>query len=534
MRQTFVFLLIGLFLNTHAQDIDVQHYKFKIELSDQSDAINGEALVKVKFLKASNQLQLDLAGLEDEKGMIVFDVTESGKKLIATQANDKLTVTGLAANKDDVKLFTIKYMGKPKDGLIISKNKFGDRTFFADNWPNRAHNWLPVNDRPDDKASFEFIVTAPEKYKVISNGFLVETKTIGSGKKQTTWQENIPSSTKIMVIGAANFAVKNIAKVTPASMGKIKEGLKPIPVTAWLYPQDSAKGAKDFANAADILQFFSEYIGPYPYQKLANVQSTTMFGGMENASAIFYDEGRIEGKGVMDDLIAHEIAHQWFGDMASEKHFSHLWLSEGFATYLTDYYFEKKYGVDSANSRLQKEREQVVRFVELSNQPVVDSASSFMELLNANSYQKGAWVLHMLRHETGDSVFQKILQAYYFNYKGKNADSRDFQAVVESVTNLNWQSFFDQWLYKPGVPVVRVQWKTDMNRLIITVKQTGKYVYEFPLTIGYLLPDGTMMHRKLRISKDEEVHNLPVTAKPTNLILDPFTKLLFKGTVSRE
>jgi aminopeptidase N len=116
MRQTFLFLLIGLSINIHAQDIDVQHYKFKIELSNQSDAINGEAIVKVKFLKQANQLQLDLAGLEDEKGMIVFDVTEQGKKLTATQANDKLTVSGLSINKGDTKTFTIKYMGSPKDG----------------------------------------------------------------------------------------------------------------------------------------------------------------------------------------------------------------------------------------------------------------------------------------------------------------------------------------------------------------------------------------------------------------------------------
>jgi aminopeptidase N len=536
MRLTLLILLTVFFVNIHAQDIDIQHYKFKIELSEQSDAINGEATVKVKFLKPSNQLQLDLAGLEDEKGMIAFDVKENGKKLTATQANDKITIAlGVAAKKGDTRIFVIRYMGTPKDGLIISKNKFGDRTFFADNWPDRAHNWIPVNDRPDDKAGFEFVVVAPEKMKVISNGVLIETKSLASNKKQTTWREDIPSPTKIMVIGAAGFAVKEIGNVMIADPGKkLKDDVKFTPVTAWIYPQDSAKGVKDFANAAEIVKFFSEYIAPYPYTKLANVQSTTMFGGMENASAIFYDENRIQGKGIIDDLIAHEIVHQWFGDMASEKNFSHLWLSEGFATYLTDYYFEKKFSLDSANRRLQREREQVVRFVELSNQPVVDSVSSLMDLLNANSYQKGAWFLHMLRHETGDSVFRKILQAYYFNYKGKNADTRDFQSIVETVTNLNWKSFFDQWLYKPGVPVLRVQWKTDMNRLIVTIKQTGKNIYEFPITVGYLLPDGTMMHRKLRVSKDEEVYNLPVTAKPTNLVLDPFTKLLFKGTVSKE
>lgn len=536
MRKILVFLLLGFYVNAQAQDIDVQHYKFKIELSNQSDAINGETAVKVKFLNAASQFQLDLAGLEDEKGMVVFDVSENGRKLTATQANDKLTITlGVAAKKGDTRIFTIRYMGTPKDGLIISRNKFGDRTFFGDNWPNRAHNWLPVNDRPDDKASFEFVVVAPEKMKVVANGVLVETKSAGSGKKQTTWRENIPLPTKIMVIGVAKFAVNETGKVMVPDPGKgLKEDLRSTPVTTWIYPQDSAKGVKDFANAVEIVKFFSEYIGPYPYAKLANVQSTTIFGGMENASAIFYDENRVQGNGNIDDLIAHEIVHQWFGDMATEKHFSHLWLSEGFATYLTDYYFEKKFGIDSANRRLQREREQVVRFTELSNHPVVDSTSPFMDLLNENSYQKGGWFLHMLRHETGDSVFRKILQAYYFNYKGKNADTRDFQNVVENVTNLNWKSFFDQWLYKPGVPVLRVQWKTDMNRLIISIKQTSKINYEFPLTIGFLLPDGTMMHRKLRVSREEEVFNLPVTAKPTNLILDPYTKLLFKGTVSRE
>jgi aminopeptidase N len=522
MRALITFLFSVMIIFTHAQNIDVQHYKFSLELSDQSDAINGEAAITIKFLSATNQFKLDLASLEDEKGMIAFDVREAGKKLVATQGNDKLTVTiDPAAKKGETRTIVIKYMGTPKDGLIISKNKFGDRTFFADNWPDRAHNWIPCNDRPDDKASFEFIVTAPGKMQVISNGELVETKMTSSGKKLTHWKESTPFPTKIMVIGAAAFVVKQYKGIN-------------LPVSSWSYPQDSMKGYKDFAPAVEVVKFFSDYIAPFPFNKLANVESTTIFGGMENGSAIFYDENRVTGEGKDEDLVAHEIAHQWFGDMASEKQYSHLWLSEGFATYLTDLFTEKKYGKDSAAKRMQKEREQVIHFVEKNNMAVVDTVSSLMNLLNPNSYQKGGWVLHMLRKETGDSLFRKVLQTYYNQYKGNNADTRDFEAVVENVTDKNWRSFFDQWLYRPGIPDIKVQWKTDSARLFVTVNQTNKDLYEFPLTIGYNLPNGQLLYKTLRIAKKSEVFEIPITVKPTNILLDPLTDLLFKGTVSKE
>ena len=528
MRQILLFVFIVGFLSSHAQGIDVQHYKFQLELSDASDAINGEATVTIKFLKPLNQFSLDLASLDGEKGMIAFDVSEKEKKLTTTQSADKLNITlGSPSKSGETRTFIIRYMGTPKDGLIISKNKFGDRTFFADNWPDRAHNWIPVNDRPDDKASFEFVVTAPSKYKVISNGELISTKSIASGKTQTHWKETTPLSTKIMVIGAADFAI--IRLTGEPTIG----GLWPL-VTAWAYRKDSAYTVKDFMQAHNIERFFSQYIAPYPYKKLANVQSTTIFGGMENASAIFYDENRITGEGKIVDLIAHEMVHQWFGNMASEKNFAHLWLSEGFATYLTNYYFEKTYGADTANKRLREEREQVIRFAEKSSTPVVDSVSSYMELLNANSYQKGGWVLHMLRREVGDTVFQNILRKYYNTYKGSNADTRDFQAVVESVTNKNWRSFFDQWLYTPGVPVVRVLWKKEKDKLTLTVKQTTKKLFEFPLTVGCQLANGQMLYRTIRVSKESELFEFPLTENPVNLLLDPFTNLLFKGTVSKE
>ena len=210
------------------------------------------------------------------------------------------------------------------------------------------------------------MVTAPVHYQVISNGRLIKETILPDNKKLTHWKEDIPLSTKVMVIGVANFAVK-----------QFEDSPKEIPVSAWVYPQDSVKGFQNYSVAPGILKFLSDYIGTYPFNKLANVQSTTIFGGMENASAIFYSEGSVSSQSV-EGLFAHEITHQWFGDMASEKSFPHLWLSEGFATYLTHIYMESKYGTDSMNKEMQIDRKQIIAFVKKSNRPVVDSVSALM------------------------------------------------------------------------------------------------------------------------------------------------------------
>jgi aminopeptidase N len=311
----YLVILFSLLALAGQAQIDVQHYKYEIELNDKSDGITGKALITVTFLEEASQVQFDLASIEEDKGMFAFQVKEGGQLLTSSHRQNVVYITlKTMAKKDDKRTFEISYMGVPKDGLIISKNKYGDRTFFADNWPNRARHWVPCKDDPSDKSTVEFIVTAPSHYRVVSNGLLVEEKQVSNDLKRTHWKEDVPVPTKVMVIGAARFAVARV------------DSNYRIPVTAWVYPQDSAKGFFDYALADDILQFFEAYIGPYPYKKLANVQSTTMFGGMENANAIFYDEKSVTGTRKSEALVAHEIIHQWFGNTATEKHFSHLWL----------------------------------------------------------------------------------------------------------------------------------------------------------------------------------------------------------------
>jgi aminopeptidase N len=506
--------------NTIAQSkahspIDVISYHFEIELSDKSNSITGRALITVKFVAPASQVQFDLVSVEDDKGMYAFQARQGNDLLRSTHSDDVVTIMlNNPAKEGEQRTFEISYMGEPKDGLIISKNKYGDRTFFADNWPNRAHNWIPCIDRPDDKASFEFLVTAPSQYLVISNGTKIEETNLDGDRKRTYWKEETALPTKVMVIGVARFAVR-----------QFQDSPLNLPITAWVYPQDSTRGFYDYGVTPRIVKFFSDYVAPFPYHKLANVQSKTIFGGMENASAIFYAEESVTGDRRWEDVFAHEIAHQWFGDMASEKSFAHLWLSEGFATYMTDIYFEHQYGKDSANKKLQKERDDVIAFVKKSDHPVVDSTSDLMSLLNANSYQKGSWVLHMLRGEVGDTVFRQIIREYYRQYKGSNADTRDFEKVAEKVSGKDLKWFFDQWLYRPGLPLLEIKTKMDGKEFKLQIKQEGA-PYRFNLDVSLVGEDGQVMKKTFSVTGKESEFKVPVKGR-MQCVIDPDVKLLY-------
>ncbi len=521
---SILFIVVSLIAESQS-NIDVLHYKFEIELSDQSDTIKGKAFVEVKFLENTNQFFLNLTSRNQKgKGMIAYRALREGEAVSSAHGQDSLFLRlSIPAKKDEVRTYEILYEGVPADGLIISKNKYGDKTFFADNWPDRAHQWIPCIDRPDDKASFEFIVTAPSQYSVVSNGVKTEERVIDNGKRVTHWKEDAALSTKVMVIGVANFAVKSYAD-SPAG----------IPVSAWVYQQDSLPGFRNYSVAPSILKFFISYIGPYPYEKLANVQSKTIFGGMENASAIFYEETSAALFQNIESLFAHEIVHQWFGDMATEKSFPHLWLSEGFATYLTHIYIESKYGKDSLNTEMRKDRNEIIDFTNESDLPVVDSVSPLMKLLNTNSYQKGGWILHMLRRQLGDSVFHKIIRSYYAAYAGKNADTRDFQKVCENESGKDLSVFFDQWLYSPGLPKLTIQWNYDAKNkmVLLNIKQSQSKPFTFPLDIQLRTTSGKLVRETLEVSKSTQQFLIRVKEKINRVIADPAVSLLFQGTVS--
>ncbi len=491
--------------------IDVRHYGFNIKLSDESDTIKGKADVSVLFLQNTPSFQLNLVKRNDSgRGMLVSAVLENGKPVGFKQDGDDVTIF-THASKNQQRTFSVIYQGIPADGLIISTNKFGHRTFFGDNWPNRAHNWLPCVDDPADKAPVDFTVTAPDHYQVIANGLKLNETELPGKMKQTRWAETARLPTKVMVIGVADFAIDHPADVNG------------VPVYTYVFPENSATGFKSYAVATEILPFYSSRIGPYAYKKLANVQSKTIFGGMENASAIFYYENSVSDRGI-EALMAHEIAHQWFGDAVSEKNFHHLWLSEGFATYLTNYYLENKYGVDTLKKRLAADRVKIFRLERTHSRPVVDTAETdYMKLLNANSYEKGNWVLHMLRRQLGDDVFWKGIRTYFAKYNGGNANTADFRQVMEQVNGKNLEVFFKEWLNTAGHPDLAVSWKYNAanHTVNIQVDQKQSNLYVFPLEVSV---DGQL--HTINMADRTAIVNISAGPNPPVIKVDPDVNLL--------
>ena len=501
--------------------LDVKHYRFNITLNDTNNIIKGNAVITTRFAKNERQVIFDLVSKnKDGKGMTVTSVTRNGIALNFVQDSQHVMIKDERI-KGEKNTYNISYEGIPEDGLIISNTEFGDRSFFADNWPNRAHNWIPCNDHLSDKATVEFIVTAPDHYEVVSNGKKVEEINLPNHLKRTYWKENVPLPTKVMVIGVTKFAVTHFADV---------DG---IPLSSWVYPENKDSGFKHYAIAKNILQWYIKKIGAYPYEKLANVQSKTIFGGMENASCIFYFENSVNDPGI-ESLFAHEIAHQWFGDNVTEKDWPHLWLSEGFATYMTNLYLENKYGKDSLKNLLKQQRQMVLRFYKNHNTPVVDTSgtNNLMHLLNANSYQKGAWILHLLRRKVGDSLFWKGIRDYYKTFAGRNADTHDFEKIFEKVTHQNLATFFSQWLFNPGQPMLNIQWNYNKTKKSVSIKieQTQPNLFEFPLQIAFVNGNEKVI-KTIDIKNKITEKEIPIQMVPTQLVTDPDVNLLFEANV---
>jgi len=519
----FILCFSFLFINAKAQKhqdrfetINVLNYIFNVKLSDTSDEIKSVAEVKIQFKKATSTFKLDLVKKgADGKGMRVLSVLEDGNQLSYTHDEEQLIFNINTSKSGEIRTYKISYKGIPKDGLIISKNKYGERTFFGDNWPDRGKNWLPVVDHPSDKATVEWIITTPSHYQTIGNGILKERTNVSENTTITRWKMVDPIPPKVMVIGASRFAVENQGEVYG------------IPISSWVYPQDRNNGFSDYAMATPIMDYFINHIAPYPFKKLANVQSKTRFGGMENAGNIFYAEGSVTGTGESEALIAHEIAHQWFGNSASEKNWHHIWLSEGFATYFTNLYFEHKYGRDVFVKRIKDQRKTVTDYANRNLVPVVNPRiEDYMQLLNRNSYEKGSWILHMLRKELGDELFWKAIREYYKKYKYNNALSQDLQKVMEVVSGKNLVVFFNQWLLKAGHPKLAVAWKHSKSKLILEIDQKQKNEFQFPLEIEVQFKDGSTIKKTVKVIEKNQKITIAVDKQVERIEIDPDAWLL--------
>ena len=512
--------------------IDVLDYAFAITLPDTGASIRGDAMLTLRRTARVDTIVLDLRTLR----VVRVLVDERMRRFRRTDSTIHVPLP-----RGDTGHFRVRvvYDGRVTDGLVVRRDSAGRWTYFGDNWPNRARHWLPTVDHPSDKATVTWSVTAPLARTVIANGSQIERRATGAGARArvtTRWRESKPIPTYLMVIAAAPLTRHDLGQ-TACGLGEIG---RCVPQQVYTAPEQRRTMPGNFAKAGEIVRFFATLAGPYPYEKLAHLQSSTRYGGMENASAIFYSDAAFRGAGVGEGLIAHETAHQWFGNSVTEREWPHLWLSEGFATYWAALWTQHARGDSAFRADMTRIRGTILADTSaVTRRPVIDTVETdLMELLNVNSYQKGGFVLHMLRNELGDSAFFGGVRDYYGAHRHGTALTGDLRAALEKRSSRNLGLFFDQWLRRPGYPELDVVWSTDSaSRTIeLSVNQSGRFgLYQVNLRLA--LADSTGALRRVEVgvpAQDTTKVSLPISGPVVRVDVDPDVQLLARISVRKQ
>lgn len=500
--------------------VDVQHYIFRLAVGDESNEIRGDASVRIRFgAEAVREVFLDLASVSNGKGMTVLAVSSDGSPLEFTHKADRLRLPlSGPVQPGQERTFRVEYRGIPADGLRLIENMHGERTAFSENWPNRARQWLPTVDHPHDKATGEFIVTAPAHYQVVANGLLVEELDLPDGSRRTHYRQSVPIASWLYAIGIARFAVHHAGTV------------QGVPLQSWVFPQDRAPGYRLFETTTrQAMDFFSQRIGPYSFEKIANVQAAGIGGGTEHATVIFYGEkGVASGRGP----VVHEVAHQWWGNAVTERDWDDVWLSEGFATYFTHLFREHYEGREAFVAGLKRDLVTVLKAQEaLPDAPVVhENLSDMQRVLNRLVYQKGSWVLHMLRRLVGEDVFWNGIREYYRIYRDGNASTAEFREVMERVSGSDLKWFFRQWLNRAGVPKLQGQWvyEETTRQVAVTLEQVQPgELFRLSIELGIVAEPGALPRvERCELTERRATFWFGVDRAPVSVVLDPQTWLL--------
>ncbi len=505
--------------------IDAIHYTFGIVLSDETDEIRAESVADLRFVEDGvTSLFLDLTGASAGQGtgMSVESVTMRGQAVPFLHENDRVTITlADAPARGERRRFTVKYHGVAGGGLWIGPNRHGERSFFSTNWPDEARQWMPVIDHPSDKATSEFIVVAPDHYQVVANGLLMEESDLGDGTRRTHWKQSVPISTWLNALGVARFTARTFARVDGG-----------IALQTWVNHQERAEGIATFERPVrEAYDFYTSHIGPYSYEKLANVEAAGMGGGMEHASVIFYGERSVSMEPATG-LVAHEIAHQWWGNSVTESDWNDVWLSEGFATYFTHLTTEHYRGRDAFVEALQRNRGRIFEAEERRPEASVIHADlgDMSGIFNGLQYTKGGWVLHMLRGQIGTDAFWAGIREYYALYQNSTASTDDLQRVMEEASGQELQWFFDQWLRRAGSsPMIEGTWHHDAGAGLVVLElkqsQAGE-AYRVGLDIGVSGGEGPSRIERVEMTQKSQRFEIAVEGSVTDVELDPNTWLL--------
>jgi aminopeptidase N len=512
------------------------HYDVNLTFDDQLSRLAAARTdIKIEVLASSiDKVDLDFGD------MPVDSVLVAGTAAKFERAAESLNVLlQTAAQRGNTLDITVNYHGRPKDGLVFAKDMDGKPSATGDNWPNRVHYWIPSLDHPSAKASVSFNIAAPQRFQVIANGEFI--RLIGNAAvSHWTFNEAKAIPPYCMIVAINEGAIINSPDKD---------------VTNLLYnvPQRDAEYApKGFSPAAPALTFYSQTVAPYPYEKLALIIGATQFGGMENSSAIVFPSNVFGGRSAeisaplgrstaisrrfgipsrIESVVAHEIAHQWFGDSVTESTWADLWLSEGFATYFAGLFIEKYDGEDAFRAYMRDAAQRYFNFEKQATFPIHDTETTkLMSLLNPNNYEKGAWVLHMLRSQLGDETFFKGLRDYYNAHKEANASTEDLRSALEKASGKDLKAFFARWVYASGHPIYELsQGDVEFSRhrsiiLQLMQRQSGEPFMD-PVPIEFTV-NGKVQQQTIHPTGKTTSVSFPVDGAPGPVQIDPHETLL--------
>ncbi|MDN3687435.1 M1 family metallopeptidase [Cyclobacterium jeungdonense] len=490
------------------RDFDALHYSIELDIDMDGKQLTGQNTVTLTPLRSDlNRVSLDAVSL------LVSDVLDSkGFPLSYTQGEDKVHINlSRTYSYSDTLTFTIKYnLSDQVEGLkFIDETETNPMQVSSDCWPNKARQWIPCYDYPNDKVTQEMIVTVDNAYKVLSNGKLMHiTEDQERGKHTYHWKQSLPHSTYLISLSIADYTV-------------IEDSLDALPVNYWVYERHEKDAKRSFAKTPYMIDFFTRLYGyAYPWEKYDQVVSAHQGGGAEATTATLLGEGAVTTVEEAIDfsfegILAHEVAHQWWGDLVTLRSWEHSWINESFATY-SDYLYKRyDWGEDEAEYDLLRKKNAYLR--EANNRymrPIVfNRYENPGQNFDSHAYPKGANVLHMLRFVLGDDTFFRVISQFLHQFEFQAVGTQDFMQCVQEVSGLNMDLFFEQFLFHPGHAVFEVSknWDESTKTLTLEIKQTqDKWenvpIYTIPVNIGFYHKDGKRVEKvtlKERVGKFE-------------------------------
>jgi aminopeptidase N len=507
------------------RNVDIRHVKLELNVDPVKKLLEGTVRIDLRpIVDNVTRLQFDAIELD------IKDVKLNGKQVNFENTGRSIVIDLDKALKTSEQVtIRVKYSGQPRRGLyFIGPDKsYPDRPYQA--WTQGEDEdtryWFPCYDYPDDKATSEVVVTVPQRFLAISNGSLVDTKEDKTkGTKTYHWKQDVPHSSYLTSLVVGEYSL-------------IKEKVDDVELQYYVPKEREEDAKRSFEKTPKMVRFFGEYFGvKYPYPKYAQaIVSDFIFGGMENITATTLTWNTLHDKRAhldftSDDLVAHELAHQWWGDLLTCRDWSHAWLNEGFATYCETLFKEQDLGIEeAAYYQMQDLSDYLLEDKERYRRPIVTKTyAEPTELFDRHLYEKGGLVLHTLRYYLGDELFQKGLNLYANTFREKVVETSDFRRAMEDATGKSLEGFFDQWVHHAGHPEFKVGYEWDDNAKMarLTVSQTQvaeeetPAVFQTPVDVSFTLSRGVQTRRVLITQRDETLHfSLP--EKPKDVEFDP-------------